>query len=292
MRLNNPKRFNSKGLSCLMLVALSGTSLATDNSIAYLREQGDTWQVWLYDAQVDRHEQLTDDAIDKTRLSWNQERTKVLVNRNNGTLFWLNVISKEIEEAPLKATDILDGKLSYDDQWVAYSEVTYSPKPNYNLWRIKLSDSTREQLTNQVELQSFPSWSKDGKDIVYISGSATEGYNIWELDVKSKSQTQLTFNGGYSFDPVLSANGDLLYSSNDAGNYDLWLKTPGNEKAIPLTTDADFEGAPSWSPDGSRIVYEVLRGSNRQLWIMNRDGSGAKAITPEDTSSRAPAWSK
>ncbi len=39
-------------------------------------------------------------------------------------------------------------------------------------------------------------------------------------------------------------------------------------------------GEPSWSPDGSRIVYTIYRsGEQCAIWVMNADGSGQAPVT-------------
>ena len=50
---------------------------------------------------------------------------------------------------------------------------------------------------------------------------------------------------------------------------------------IAIDPEADCSW-PSWSPDGSKIVFQKDYPGfsyNTEIWIMNADGSGAKAIT-------------
>ena len=41
-----------------------------------------------------------------------------------------------------------------------------------------------------------------------------------------------------------------------------------------LTNNSASDNAPSWSPDGTRIAFWSDRGSNRDIYVMNADGSG------------------
>ncbi|MEP7324207.1 MAG: amidohydrolase family protein, partial [Saprospiraceae bacterium] len=43
-----------------------------------------------------------------------------------------------------------------------------------------------------------------------------------------------------------------------------------------------FEVQPRFSPDGSKILFTSDAGGGDNCWVMNRDGSGARAITKED----------
>lgn len=46
----------------------------------------------------------------------------------------------------------------------------------------------------------------------------------------------------------------------------------------PLTTEGNND-RPRWSPDSSQLAYVSDRGGSSQVWLMNADGSGARAIT-------------
>ncbi|KKL10894.1 hypothetical protein LCGC14_2551270, partial [marine sediment metagenome] len=37
-------------------------------------------------------------------------------------------------------------------------------------------------------------------------------------------------------------------------------------------------GSPSWSPDGSRIVFAAYRNNSDDIWMMNNDGTGQEMI--------------
>src|SRR2546423_6310844 len=73
-------------------------------------------------------------------------------------------------------------------------------------------------------------------------------------------------------------------------------RTAGNAAAttvnIPITGDrSDFD--PVWSPDSKTLVLFSSAGEKeqRQLWIINADGSAAKKITNLDGYAARPRWS-
>lgn len=86
---------------------------------------------------------------------------------------------------------------------------------------------------------------------------------------------------------------------NTFGNSDIWVMNADGSGQHQLTsTTTANERNPTWSPDGTRIVYDQEgAGGKRQLWVSNSDGSatggypkpvfGASGTGKNDTQ---PAW--
>jgi len=59
-----------------------------------------------------------------------------------------------------------------------------------------------------------------------------------------------------------------------------------------LSSGLAFDHQPRFSPDGTQIAFTSDRGGGDNIWVMNADGSGARAITKETFQLlNAPAWS-
>jgi Tol biopolymer transport system component/imidazolonepropionase-like amidohydrolase len=63
-------------------------------------------------------------------------------------------------------------------------------------------------------------------------------------------------------------------------------------KATALTSEIAWSFQPRYSPDGRRIAFITDRGGAENLWVMNADGSDAKAVSEEKTNLvHNPYWS-
>jgi len=65
----------------------------------------------------------------------------------------------------------------------------------------------------------------------------------------------------------------------------------GSRNTTRLTSTAAIDTSPSFSPDGSQIVFESDRGGKQQIYAMNADGSNQRRISFGDGSYSQPAWS-
>ncbi|MGH7818625.1 MAG: hypothetical protein ACREQ9_02535 [Candidatus Binatia bacterium] len=155
------------------------------------------------------------------------------------------------------------------------------------------------RLTRDAGLDAMPSWTPDGRRIVFHSRRAPEKAGllptrkIWRIDADGGGATKLTDGNADEYHPVVSPDGTkIAFVSEAAGTRDVWLMAADGSNPIPLTDDPGIEQHPAWSPDGHRIAYAALprEGGNLDLWIMNDDGSGKRKLTFSAANEIFPAW--
>ena len=72
--------------------------------------------------------------------------------------------------------------------------------------------------------------------------------------------------------------GTIIFVSDRGGHLDIWKMHATGRDPKALTNDENPDADPRFSPDGTKILYTTLREGFPQVWIMNRDGSGAKKV--------------
>ncbi len=124
-----------------------------------------------------------------------------------------------------------------------------------------------------------PSWSPDGRQLVYAAGS-----KLFIVGADGKNSASVT--DGPSDDlPAWSPDGTRIAFVR---GHDLALFSVPNGGVTTLFAGVPGINAVAWSPDGSRVAIE--RGTN--IWTLNMDGFGLQLILAgtNGTAFRAPSW--
>jgi tol-pal system beta propeller repeat protein TolB len=140
------------------------------------------------------------------------------------------------------------------------------------------ADGTRRtQLTNFNATAFYPSISPNG-DTVYFSSKQGGGFEIYSISVNGGDAHKMTNDIGSLYAPELSPDGEwVIFTNNGKG---LWLMKANGTNPHPLTYQDDID--PAWSAGGSMIAFASSRAGERQLFIMNADGSNIRQITNLD----------
>ena len=177
--------------------------------------------------------------------------------------------------------------------------VTLGPGQSGQIWILDLNQRSRPlKLTSQGH-NVFPTWTRDGKRVVFRSVRAT-GIGLLSIaaDGTEAQPTEIDLqlidaDRGQLFPHDFTADGQLLFSSAKAGTrQDLMLASI--EQPVPtivpwLATEAAENGA-RFSPDGRYLAYVSDSTGTPEVWIRSFPGPGAPARVSE-TGGREPLWS-
>jgi len=173
------------------------------------------------------------------------------------------------------------------------------------IFRKDLASGHDSQLTRGDSDELQPAWSPDGKQVAFVRahqpdvklqpgdvfGMFQEG-DVWVLDLASGEETKLVEN---AFNPAYSPDGQhIAVDASWAGPSRIWVLDRQGHNPQQVTTDTSEEVAhlaPTWSPDGKKIVFQNLARTKFDIRVVNLDSKQMNWITNDFRINIRPSWS-
>ncbi|TAK66293.1 MAG: hypothetical protein EPO24_01660 [Bacteroidetes bacterium] len=183
---------------------------------------------------------------------------------------------------------------------------------------LHIYDIERNKLTQTYKFDSLvvlgsPSWSPDGKRIVFSSVDKSGSSDLYIWDTGREELTRITHDFYDDKDPAWSPDGNWIAFSSDRtpfgyhGKYNLFLLNLSTNGIEYLSYGDESYYSPTWSPDGKSLVFTSDIGGARNIWMMQFDtpltpnpspsgrgvggeGGSAKKLTHFTTAAFDPAW--
>jgi TolB protein len=206
---------------------------------------------------------------------------------------------------------------------------------DHGIWVMNSDGSGATKLYSTLSWVGEPVFDPSGTKIYYATESKTaysaRYVSLHVMNADGSNNVKLTDTSDCR-EPSVSPDGrSIAYLSKLAGNYDIWVMDVNSRKSMQVTDTKGDESSPSWSPDGTRLLYSFAgdiytqepdapkavrltddesnniepsyspdgdmivfssdRDGSYDLWIMHADGTHMKKLTMDRSSERAPAWS-
>jgi len=158
-----------------------------------------------------------------------------------------------------------------------------------DLYLLALSDGFKalgepKRLTSDNRDTSSPSWTPDGREIIFSSGSVSRP-NLWRVAASGsgKPQRLASVGEGGSY-PAISRLGHRLAYTRELADPNIWrvgVAGPQGKTTPPMSfiSSTRDEAGPEFSPDGKRIAFASDRSGGYEIWLCNSDGSNPVKLT-------------
>lgn len=152
----------------------------------------------------------------------------------------------------------------------------------WHLWKINKDGSALTQLTFGIYDDREPQYSPDGLHIVFSSDRSGTNYDIYELTIADGSVKKITSSDKNEYNPAYSPNGkSIAFVSEKSGKPAIVTTTGGSEAEIVVPTGTAV-AAPSFSTDGTRIIYYVMENGRSRLMVTSIADKRSETITIAD----------
>lgn len=161
------------------------------------------------------------------------------------------------------------------------------------------------QLTHDRNLVLSPSWSGDGKRVLFTAfrssrAGAFVNPNLYMMDLVTNKTQVVSREPGLNSGGVFRPNSNqIAYVFSKAGHPEIYLYDMLKKSKMQLTQSQSsfFTVEPAWSADGNMLAYSSHSYSKKNgdshphIYTANSDGSNRKRLTFAGNYNSSPNWS-
>ena len=228
---------------------------------------------------------------------------------SNNQIFVMNADGTGRRQVTTSPTAKTDPAWSADGTRIAYVSNSFDVdgQTDLEIWSIKADGTGRRQLTSNTVSDTQPAWSPLGDRIAFVSNRTGDtDRNVYVMDSEGNNQQSLTPNSppscssncyeGHDDYPSWSPDGSkIAYIHGDGpaggGLPDIWTMDPnGANRGNVSNSNTVSYAQPAWSPRGDRFAAVGATDTNRDIYVMNADGTGQAPIDTSAANDTVPDW--
>lgn len=159
------------------------------------------------------------------------------------------------------------------------------------IYSMRADGSDQRHLTHSQGDDAWPSFSPNGKQIVYESEVGGHP-QIFLMGADGSQPVNLTASQSSDEFPTWSPDGSrIAFTSDRDGHSGIYIMNSDGSGAHLITDHPSNNWFPVWSPDGGTVAFLSDRdGSHGNVFLMDPAGNHLKQITTETNLAAKPAW--
>ncbi|MGU3576862.1 Tol-Pal system beta propeller repeat protein TolB [Brucellaceae bacterium C25G] len=187
----------------------------------------------------------------------------------------------------------LTGEKGYFDTRVVYVDESGSAAKRVKRLAIMDQDGANVRyLTDGRDMVLTPRFSPNRQEVTYMSFEGDRP-RVYLLQLETGQREVVGNFPGMTIAPRFSPDGQKVIMSllQDDGSANIYTMDLRSRSTTRLTNTQAIDTGASYSPDGSKIVFESDRGGRQQIYVMGADGSNPQRISFGNGSYSTPVWS-
>ena len=149
------------------------------------------------------------------------------------------------------------------------------------------SDGTNARRDTSIPSLKNGVWTSDGKKVFYYKEGDTSGA-VYLVNADGSNEIKLPFQ---ATNMDWSSDGSKIVFQWGQPNPDIHIYTLDTGKVETVVNDPNFDGDPSFSPDGNQIAFVSGRDENAEIYVQNVDGSNLHRLTSHPARDAFPVFS-
>lgn len=275
--------------------AITGVRGAFSTRILYVNQYQQNgrlrYRLELADADGHRPISILDSAEPILSPSWSPDGRKVAyVSFESGrpAIFTQTITTRERQK--LASFRGLNGAPAWSPDGTRLA-LTLSRDGNPEIYVMNIATQELTRVTNHYAIDTEPRWLPDGNGLIFTSDRGGTA-QIYRLNLTDNSVKRLTFEGSYNGRGDISPDGRYLamVHRESGQRFQIAVQDLQTQVLTTITQSAQDE-SPSFSPNGTQLVYATKRGKYGELGIASTDGRFQVRLPARLGEVREPCWS-
>ena len=178
------------------------------------------------------------------------------------------------------------------DSEIVFHSLTVRRAGSGDLWATYVRRGEAVQITTTVWQELYPSWSPDGRTLVF-SSSRDGTFDIYKMQSDRPGLAQLTNSGDVNLIARFASTGNrLVFSSDRQGPENLCIVNADGSGMRRITTTKNGRDLDAvWTASGEEIVFASDRDGSFDLYHTTLSGGRVNRLTHFDGIARSPTIS-
>ncbi|PYS21235.1 MAG: hypothetical protein DMF72_18040 [Acidobacteria bacterium] len=299
---------------------------AGSSKIVFATNRDGSMQIYVMNADGSGVTRVTYSGANDDYPRWSPNGTKILFQSDRDhsdtgymDIYVMNSDGSGVTRLTTDANDDSMASWSPDGSKIVFQSMRNGV--NYQVYSMNADGSNQVCLTSTSSSDGEPSWSPSGVKIAFASDRDHAGYDcVYVMNSNGSGQQRLTFSANtvddtqpawsrdssrIAFVSTRDSTTETWQETDDDGNYitksrlhinkEIYVMNSDGSSQTRLTNDLANDDAPSWSPDGTKIVWRTDRerdccDPSAQVWTMNADGSNQVDVSNDGNGDYVASW--